>query len=71
MISWALGDLFSESFIMGNGADKLFEDFCSAIEFAPVDHIEASDADETTLVIDFDITLGFPSRISGEIRFNL
>jgi hypothetical protein len=61
MIPWALRDLFSEFFTVGNGADKLFSDFSSVIEFAPIDHLEATDADEATFVRDFDwvTLLGF------------
>lgn len=71
MIPWALRDLFGEFFPVGNGADKLFADFSSVLEFAPVDHIEAGDADEATFVRELDIALGSPSGVSGDIGFGL
>ena len=63
MIPWALRDLLSESFAVGDGADKLFSDFSSIIEFVPVDQLEASDAYEATFVREFDIAFGFPSWV--------
>jgi len=56
---------------VSNGADKFLSDFSSVIELAPVDHIEANDADEATLVRNFGVTLGFPSWVSGDIGFCL
>jgi hypothetical protein len=45
MVPLTSRDLFGESFVVGNGADKLFSYSSSIIEFTPVDHLEASDAD--------------------------
>jgi hypothetical protein len=43
------------------GQTNFFSEFSLVLKFAPVDHIEASDADRVTFVRDFDIAFGFPS----------
>jgi hypothetical protein len=44
------GDLVSDFFSVGDGPDEFFLYFPAVLEFAPVDHSEASDTDRATFV---------------------